>query len=253
MERQNGRVEPGQRMRGMSARAWNRAQDAADIVLGASPGVSADSQSYTSAPFTSVLAKRDGLDMTMGYAYSISGMETSVDNMWQMPVLKTSTPYYGGSIVQYCVAVEPIGADKVGRVAVDGVVPAWVRIQDESHTCANYGSWGGGDTPSLFSSHNGTSQILYKSDRVFDSQYLCLIKLNARMQQIRSGTVIMNQGSGTWSKGMYVSVLLNDASGFTSQVVGVINNMQSKYVYHERVCYVFSNGSGFELLAVDAE
>jgi len=56
-----------------------------------------------------------------------------------------------------------------------------------------------------------------------------------------------------WSKGMYVSVLLSDASGLASQVVGVMNNMQSKFVYHERLCYVFCNGSGFELLAVDAE
>lgn len=39
MERGNGRVEPGQRMRGMSARAWNRAQDAADVVLGTNPDV----------------------------------------------------------------------------------------------------------------------------------------------------------------------------------------------------------------------
>jgi hypothetical protein len=180
-------------------------------------------------------------------------METSVDDMWQMPVLKTSTPYYGGSLVQYCVAVEPIEADKVGRIAVDGVVPAWVRIADESHTCANYGNWGGGDTPSLFSSHTGTSQILYKSDRIYDSQKLCLLKLNARMHQIRTGTVIIDGGgSGFWTKGMYRSVLLYDASGFTSSVVGVINNMTDKYVYHERLCYVFCNGSGFELLAVDA-
>jgi len=39
MERGDGRVEPGQRIRGISSRAWNRAQDAADIVLGANPDV----------------------------------------------------------------------------------------------------------------------------------------------------------------------------------------------------------------------
>lgn len=41
MERGGGRVEQGQKISGaLSAQAWNRAQQAADIVLGAEPGVS---------------------------------------------------------------------------------------------------------------------------------------------------------------------------------------------------------------------
>jgi hypothetical protein len=40
MARPDGRIEPGQPLgSAISARAWNRAQDAADIVLGATPGV----------------------------------------------------------------------------------------------------------------------------------------------------------------------------------------------------------------------
>lgn len=40
MGRTDGRIEPGQPLAGaISARAWNRAQDAADIVLGATPGI----------------------------------------------------------------------------------------------------------------------------------------------------------------------------------------------------------------------
>jgi hypothetical protein len=39
MARPDGRLEQGQPLRGaISARAWNRAQDAADLVLGANPG-----------------------------------------------------------------------------------------------------------------------------------------------------------------------------------------------------------------------
>lgn len=42
MGRTDGRIEPGQPLAGaISARAWNRAQDAADIVLGATPGIAA--------------------------------------------------------------------------------------------------------------------------------------------------------------------------------------------------------------------
>ena len=39
MARQDGRIEPGQRLStAISARAWNRAQQAADVVLGVQPG-----------------------------------------------------------------------------------------------------------------------------------------------------------------------------------------------------------------------
>lgn len=42
MPRPDGRIEPGQPLRGaISARAWNRAQDAADLVLGAGTGITA--------------------------------------------------------------------------------------------------------------------------------------------------------------------------------------------------------------------
>lgn len=42
MAKPDGRIEKGQRLStAISARAWNRAQDAADIVLGVRPGVAA--------------------------------------------------------------------------------------------------------------------------------------------------------------------------------------------------------------------
>lgn len=43
MARSDGRVEQGQKLStAISARAWNRAQDAADIVLGVRPGIASD-------------------------------------------------------------------------------------------------------------------------------------------------------------------------------------------------------------------
>jgi hypothetical protein len=47
MAKPDGRIEKGQRLASaISARAWNRAQDAADIVLGARPGISAESGAF---------------------------------------------------------------------------------------------------------------------------------------------------------------------------------------------------------------
>lgn len=51
MAKPDGRIEKGQRLStAISARAWNRAQDAADIVLGARPGVTGDAQSTARLP-----------------------------------------------------------------------------------------------------------------------------------------------------------------------------------------------------------
>jgi len=251
MPRADGRLEPGQPIRGaISARAWNRAQDAADVVLGAHAGTMSGTLSYARPPFTSILATSD-FNMTMGYTYSISGLETPVNSMWEMPVVRTSTPFQNGSLVSYCVAVEPIASGKVGRVAVDGVVPAWVRFDDDNHTCANYGSWGGGDTPSLFSSYVGTSQILYKSDSVFDSQYLCLVKLNAHKHQMRTGVLVDGYSDYTWSPGASLPFLLDDAAGLPSSVVSVQNRVKPYHHVSSGACaYIFCNGAGFELINV---
>jgi hypothetical protein len=51
MAKPDGRIEKGQRLStAISARAWNRAQDAADIVLGARPGVQAGDLSQIRLP-----------------------------------------------------------------------------------------------------------------------------------------------------------------------------------------------------------
>jgi hypothetical protein len=50
-KRQDGRIEPGQKLSGaISARAWNRAQDAADIVLGERTGFGAQGKSVAHLP-----------------------------------------------------------------------------------------------------------------------------------------------------------------------------------------------------------
>jgi hypothetical protein len=47
MPRQDGRIEPGQKLsKAISARAWNRAQEAADIVMGSRQGFTANSYSF---------------------------------------------------------------------------------------------------------------------------------------------------------------------------------------------------------------
>jgi len=128
MPRPDGRLEPGQPLRGaISARAWNRAQDAADLVLGAHAGTSGVPGSTVLKPYTwayckpSVTVARWGVLEITGVAItptSSSGGATA--SFEEMPVLTGGTP--SATTTAWCVAVEPIESGKVGKVAVGGIV-----------------------------------------------------------------------------------------------------------------------------------
>jgi len=128
MSRPDGRIEPGQPLRGaISARAWNRAQDAADLVLGANPGTAGSPGSPVLKPYTwaycqpSVTVARWGVLAITGVQItptSSSGGATA--SFEEMPVLTGGTP--SATTTAWCVAVEPIESGKIGRVAVGGVV-----------------------------------------------------------------------------------------------------------------------------------
>ena len=134
MPRPDGRVEQGQPLRGaISARAWNRAQDAADLVLGANPGTAGAPGSPVLKPYTwcyckpSVTVARWGVLAITGVAItptSSSGGATA--SFEEMPVLTGGTP--SATTTAWCVAVEPIESGKVGRVAVGGVVQCKVEV-----------------------------------------------------------------------------------------------------------------------------
>jgi hypothetical protein len=134
MARPDGRIEPGQPLRGaISARAWNRAQDAADLVLGANPGTAGAPGSPVLKPYTwaycrpSVTVARWGVLAITGVAItptSSSGGATA--SFEEMPVLTGGTP--SATTTAWCVAVEPIESGKIGRVAVGGVVQCKVEV-----------------------------------------------------------------------------------------------------------------------------
>ena len=128
MSRPDGRIEPGQPLRGaISARAWNRAQDAADLVLGAHAGTEGVAGSPVLKPYTwaycqpGVTVARWGVLAITGVAItptSSSGGATA--SFEEMPVLTGGTP--SATTTAWCVAVEPIESGKIGKVAVGGVV-----------------------------------------------------------------------------------------------------------------------------------
>ena len=160
MAKPDGRIEKGQRLStAISAKAWNRAQDAADIVLGARPGVEAVGQVY-SQPYISALVNID--NATEEYPHGGVCIEL-LDAEWDAPAVNTSfafpsaipranqTTYLKGEIAEvedlleyetynsvvpraFAVSVEPIAIGQtVVRCAVAGLVVAAVRLLSGAH------------------------------------------------------------------------------------------------------------------------
>jgi hypothetical protein len=129
MARADGRLEPGQPLGGaISARAWNRAQDAADLVMGRQGGFTAGEAAGPSLPYTWVHCKAS-TTFARWAVVAITGVEitpTSSDSdaatksFQDTPVMTGGTP--SETTTAWGVAVEPIESGKIGRVAVGGVV-----------------------------------------------------------------------------------------------------------------------------------
>lgn len=207
MARPDGRVEAGQSLKtAFSATAWNRAQDAADIVLGARGGVQGGPQQGGSLPYTWCLAKNDsGSDVPRWGVLAITGLEITPTSetggataeFERLPVLTGDTPSEGDT--SWCVAVEPIADGKIGRVAVAGVVQAKVDIDNADHEFVKVGD----SVDELVTGTDGQGAILWKQDGTGTGKW-ALIRLGAGAGMgIKLGKTTSN-----WIKGSSHSVQL---------------------------------------------
>ena len=199
-----GRITPGPIGGQISARAWNRAQDAADIVLGQRDNGAAAGPSAGLSAYTGILAKnattgsvrRWGVLSVAGVVFTPSGATGNATQQFQdQPVLSGGLPTGGSAFV---VAVEPIAAGKIGRVAVAGVVQAKINITDAGHTFATAKD---NDLTQLSSADSGDAQILWKESGTGASKW-AIVRFGAGAgASIRLGKV-----TGTWSKNATASV-----------------------------------------------
>jgi hypothetical protein len=135
--RRDGRIDPGQKLsKAISARAWNRAQDAADIVLGQVPGVTADVSTPAGPPFDYVYCRNNTNQNVPRFGVlRIGGVEVQpaadtaggTAQFVQMPVVSGLAPD-SSNPGRWGVAIDPIAAGLVGRLAVAGVVQCKVRV-----------------------------------------------------------------------------------------------------------------------------
>ena len=151
MARSDGRIEQGQSIRNaISAKAWNRAQDAADMFLGSESTSVTASQGFQQLPYSWVYVKML-VDVEVGDCVKLLSfyveapltetLEESV-RLRPVPVLYGTATKTGQASEHsekqsgFGIAVEPIKKDAVGRVAVAGVVACNVFCNKSWHSYA---------------------------------------------------------------------------------------------------------------------
>jgi hypothetical protein len=150
-KRPDGRVEPGQRISSaFSARAWNRAQDAADVVLGARTGAMAGESVGFERASNIVLVRNDSgetvpwlgvigftgvvIDPSGGTLDGTNDASKRAREFVSKPVLVGDHPSSVFSVGEKIgIAIEPIGVDKIGRAAIGGAFACQVYITSQTH------------------------------------------------------------------------------------------------------------------------
>lgn len=208
--RRDGRVEPGQPLRtAFSASAWNRAQDAADVVLGQRPGFEADGVRGPGAPYTAILCRNDsGSDVVRWGVLAISGLAivpsgptgAATSSFQEQPIVIGVTPTATTNDA-YVIAIEPIKATKIGRVAVDGVVQCKLDVKNAGDTTAGPKA----SSRAELQTGGGNATILFKESGTGVDKW-GLVRIGGR--GIKLGTI-----SATWNKNTTATVTEQNGDG----------------------------------------
>jgi hypothetical protein len=213
MPRNDGKLEPGQKLNGaITARSWNRMVDATEIVLGSPRDFGADGVQGPPAPNHTILCRNDsgaavgrwGVLAITGMVISPSGATGAALLSWQTSpaVIGVSPPTGAGA--GFVVAVEPIAAGKLGQAAVAGVVQAKINVSDANHTFATPRP---GSTTEFDSASSGPAFILWKDGGTGSGKW-ALLRIGAGGGGTRLGKI-----SASWAKGSTAAVAEYDGSG----------------------------------------
>lgn len=161
----NGRIEKGQPLaKAISAAAWNRAQDAADIVFGAQPDRISDPAACWQGASNIVLIKNTtGQDLKAAGVLGIQSLVSDFDASNEMPRIVTRpillgvSPSVSAHYNKFAITLEPIKNGKIGRAAVSGVIAFRMVDRDPTH---GYATVQGGMTDRLQSAECGALHIL---------------------------------------------------------------------------------------------
>jgi hypothetical protein len=170
----NGRINPGQRLNtAISARAWNRAQDAADIVLGDRGGLAEAAGGRTAragnvirirsplnqeVPVHAVLQLFGPIISPVGGQLNATGpADAAAKQFNESIVMSTLVPNANSSRV--CITLEPIASNGFGRAAVAGVIACKVKLPTSG--TFSYAVTRQGDYTQLLASSCGPVRLLW--------------------------------------------------------------------------------------------
>jgi hypothetical protein len=176
MGRADGRVRPGQNINtAFSARAWNRAQDAADFVIAERARLAAaESDPIDRAPNIVLIRNTTASTVERFGVLGISGVDINPSGgtlggsdeasvrareFARRPVLTGVRPSTPTHVDQFVIMLEPVAAGAIARAAISGCFPCRVRIMDTSHKFANIRN---ADTIQLQSASCGVLQLVWK-------------------------------------------------------------------------------------------
>jgi hypothetical protein len=167
MARADGRVRPGQNLTtAFSARAWNRAQDAADIVLGDRGGLAGNGPSYSRPNLVVTVRNQSGGLAPRFGVLSISDVminpntsDETEATFADRPVLVGVNPNVTLHGDKFVMCLEPIANNAYGRAIISGMFACKVRINQTSH---NYATAKLNDRDQLQSSTCGPVLLLWK-------------------------------------------------------------------------------------------
>lgn len=157
--RKDGRIEPGQKLgTAISARAWNRAQDAADIVLGDRTRFAAATTAVEKASNIVLVRNATTLDVPQFGVLGIFGSVVDPGANAERIALNGVIPVLEQHRHRFVVTLEPIAAGAVGRAAAGGVFYCKVVMASESHRFATVKD---GDRTALQSTECGPARLLW--------------------------------------------------------------------------------------------
>jgi len=183
--RRDGRIDPGQKLaKAISARAWNRAQDAADVVLGQAPGAeAADAGGFDRLPNFVMVKNTTGqvvprlgvlgidgveIDPSGGTLSGTDAASVRAREFARRPVLRGVTPASPAHLERFVVLLEPAGINQIVRGAVSGSFACLVNVTNTTHRFATIKA---GDREQLQSTECGVLQLLWKESGTGQKQW----------------------------------------------------------------------------------
>lgn len=193
------RAQPGERLR-IPAAAWNRLMDNAMQMPLASQG---DEFSYRRTNFRIYCQNKTGGTVPQwgvlhidGVLPTPSGATGAATNQFQtFPAVSGITPN-GATEGAFGIAVESIESNRLGMVAIDGVVQVKLDIQDAAHRFATPKP---GSTTELQTASSGEATILWKESGTGTGKWGLVRIGSGKGEDIRIGKYEPTGTTGAWS------------------------------------------------------